>query len=76
MIWTAGGLLSGPLHLGWIQGRDHQLRRPVVTPVATGVAAFAFFYGCALVARRIPVLDRAIPASWSSPRRATSRWCC
>lgn len=58
--WTAGGLLSGPLHLGWIQSRDRHLRRPVVTPVATGVGAFGFFYGCALVARRIPVLDRAI----------------
>ncbi len=58
--WTAGGLLSGPLHLGWVQGRDQRLRRPVVTPVATGVGAFAFFYGCALVARSIPVLDRAI----------------
>ncbi len=58
--WTAGGVLSGPLHLGWIQGRDERLRRPVVTPIATGVAAFGFFYGCALVARNIPVLDRAI----------------
>jgi membrane protease YdiL (CAAX protease family) len=58
--WTAGGLLSGPLHLGWIEGRDRRLRRPVVTPVATGVAAFGFFYGCALVARTVPVLDRAI----------------
>jgi membrane protease YdiL (CAAX protease family) len=58
--WTAGGLLSGPLHLGWIQGRDQHLRRPIVTPVATGVGAFGFFYGCALVARKIPVLDHAI----------------
>lgn len=58
--WTAGGVVSGPLHLGWIQSRDQHLRRPVVTPVATGVGAFAFFYACALVARRIPVLDRAI----------------
>jgi hypothetical protein len=58
--WTAGGLLSGPLHLGWIQSRDKRLRRPILTPVATGVGAFAFFYGCALIARRIPVLDRAI----------------
>jgi membrane protease YdiL (CAAX protease family) len=58
--WVGGGLLSGPLHLGWIEGRDRRLRRPVVTPVATGVAAFGFFYGCALVARSIPVLDGAI----------------
>ncbi len=58
--WTAGGLFSGPLHLGWIQSRDQQLRRPIITPIATGVGAFGFFYGCALVARGIPVLDRAI----------------
>ncbi len=58
--WTAGGVLSGPLHLGWIQSRDQRLRRPVVTPIATGLAAFGFFYGCALVARNVPVLDRAI----------------
>ncbi len=59
-VWTAGGLLSGPLHLGWIQLRDEQIRRPVVTPVLTGVGAFGFFYACALVARRIPVLESAI----------------
>ena len=58
--WTAGGLLSGPLHLGWIENRDRRLRRPVLTPIATGVGAFGFFYGCALVARNVPVLDRAI----------------
>lgn len=58
--WAAGGLASGPLHLGWIQMRDESVRRPVVTPLATGVAAFAVFYGGALVARRIPVLERAL----------------
>jgi CAAX protease family protein len=58
--WTVGGLVSGPLHLGWIEGRDRRLRRPLVTPVATGAGAFGFFYGCALVARRIPFLDSAI----------------
>jgi hypothetical protein len=59
-VWTAGGVLSGPLHLGWIQRRDDQLRRPVLTPVATGLGAFGFFYACALAARRIPPLDDAI----------------
>ncbi|MGI8901033.1 MAG: CPBP family intramembrane glutamic endopeptidase [Nocardioides sp.] len=59
-VWTAGGFLSGPLHLGWIEARDERLRRPVITPVATGVCAFGFFYVIALVARRIPVLDDAI----------------
>ncbi len=58
--WTLGSLLSGPLHLGWIESRDRQLRRPIVTPIATGVGAFGFFYTCALVVRRIPALDRAV----------------
>lgn len=58
--WVAGGFASGPLHLGWMQARDDTLRRPVITPVLTGVAAFGVFYGCALVCKRIPVLERAI----------------
>jgi hypothetical protein len=32
----------------------------VGTPVLTGIGAFGAFYGAALVARRIPVLDAAI----------------
>jgi hypothetical protein len=58
--WTVGGLASGPLHLGWIEGRDQRLRRPWITPVATGVGAFGFFYACGLVAREIPFLDRSV----------------
>ena len=58
--WVAGGFASGPLHLGWMQSRDDTLRRPVLTPVLTGVGAFGLFYGCALVARTIPVLEQAI----------------
>jgi uncharacterized protein len=58
--WLVGGFASGPLHLGWIQGRDRRLRRPLVTPFVTGVGAFGFFYGCALVVRRVPLLDSAI----------------
>jgi membrane protease YdiL (CAAX protease family) len=58
--WTAGGLASGPLHLGWIRMRDESVRRPVLTPLATGVGAFGLFYAAGLGARRIPVLERAI----------------
>ena len=58
--WTVGGLGSGPLHLGWVQRSDHTLRRPVLTPVLTGVGAFAVFYAGALAARHIPVLNTAI----------------
>lgn len=59
-VWAGGGWASGPLHLGWIETRDATVRRPVLTPVATGVGVFGLFYGAALVARRIPVLDEAI----------------
>lgn len=59
-LWTLGGAASGPLHLGWIRYADQQLRRPLITPLLTGVGAFGAFYGAALVARRIPVLDDAI----------------
>lgn len=58
--WTGGALVSGPLHLGRITSRDNTARRPVLTPVATGAAAFGAFYGAALVSRRIPLLDEAI----------------
>ena len=47
-------------HLGWIKSRDNNLRRPIVTPVATGVAGLR----CVLRRRprgaEIPVLNRAI----------------
>ncbi|WP_408899582.1 CPBP family intramembrane glutamic endopeptidase [Nocardioides sp. R1-1] len=59
-VWTVGGLASGPLHRGWIESRDATLRRPVLTPVVTGVAAFGLFYAAALVARRVPVLGEAV----------------
>ncbi len=58
--WLLGGLGSGKLHLGHVLGPGTTLKRPVATPIATGAAAFGAFYGCALVARKIPVLERAI----------------
>jgi membrane protease YdiL (CAAX protease family) len=58
--WVAGGFASGPLHLGWMRSAADTLQRPLLTPVALGVASFGFFYGTALVARRVPVLGAAI----------------
>ncbi|MET0132639.1 MAG: CPBP family intramembrane glutamic endopeptidase [Kibdelosporangium sp.] len=49
--WIAGGLAAGPVPRG---------RQSVVTPVAIGAGAFGAFYACALVARHVPVLNRAI----------------
>jgi membrane protease YdiL (CAAX protease family) len=59
--WLVGGFASGPLHRGWMERPgDEGLQRPVVTPIATGLVAFAGFYGGAVVARQIPPLDRAL----------------
>ena len=58
--WLIGGLGSGPLHIGWTHTADGTLRRPVIGPVATGAAAFGVFYGAALIARRVPILNEAI----------------
>ncbi len=57
--WVIGGLASGRLHLGWMRYGDG-MRRPIVTPVLTGVGAFGVFYAAALVCKRIPPLERAI----------------
>ncbi len=58
--WVAGGIASGPLHLGWMRSPKAVLHRPVVTPVVTGVGIFGVFYSAALVARRIPLLNAAV----------------
>jgi membrane protease YdiL (CAAX protease family) len=58
--WVAGGIASGPLHLGWMQSPDDTLKRPVLTPVAMGGAAFAVFYAGALISKKIPPLERAV----------------
>jgi len=59
-VYTAGGFLSGPLHLGWVQLHDRTIRRPVLTPLATGAGAFGVFYAGGLVVREVPPLRRAI----------------
>ena len=55
-----GGLLSGPLHLGYQQRAD-QLRRPVLAPLLIGLAASAIFLLGALVVREIgPLRDYVV----------------
>lgn len=50
--WTVSGMVLGPPRLGNKSGALFAL------PI--GGAAFGVFYGCALVSRRIPTLNRAI----------------
>jgi uncharacterized protein len=72
--WVVGSLLSGPLHRGWIENRARQLNRPVVVPFATGVAAFGVFCIGALLARRIPLLDRAVSGAQVFAERGRGPW--
>jgi hypothetical protein len=55
--WLIGGLRSGPRDLGCAQAATSPTC--VLRPVATGVGAFGAFFGPALVARRIPLLNDA-----------------
>ncbi|WP_433203283.1 lysostaphin resistance A-like protein [Dactylosporangium sp. CS-047395] len=53
--WVAGSLLSGRLHLGRILYRD-KLRRPILTPIATGLIVGGVFVLGALIVQHIPPL--------------------
>jgi hypothetical protein len=71
-LWGAGGLAAGKLHLGH-ELAGEELRRPFLTPVVTGAAAFGALYGCALVARRLPVLREAVTDVLAFEERGDSR---
>ncbi len=53
--WTLGSLLSGPLHLGHIL-RGGTLRRPIITPIVSGLLLAALFVLGAFVIRTVPAL--------------------
>jgi len=53
--WVLGGVLSGPLHLGYFP-YGGTLRRPVITPILVGLVASAIFILGALVVREIEPL--------------------
>jgi len=55
VTWTVGGVVSGPLHLGWTTYRG-AFRRPLLNGVVLGLLAGAIFVLGALVVREIPVL--------------------
>ena len=71
VVWLVGGLLSGPVPLGW-ETHDDQRRRPVLSAIIAGAALAAVFVVGALVVRHIAalsdrverVLDYASEGSW------------
>jgi len=57
LVWTAGALASGPLHLGRrLRGRDPG-SRPLLAPLVYGVLLAALFVVGGLVVRQVPALD-------------------
>jgi membrane protease YdiL (CAAX protease family) len=59
LVWAAGAFLSGPLHLGHIPFRG-RLRRPVLTPIATGLVTAGIFVVGALIVRELPPLRDSV----------------
>ncbi|MEB4210336.1 type II CAAX endopeptidase family protein [Mycobacterium sp. 94-17] len=58
-VWTAGALISGPLHLGGICWRGRN-QRPVITGTSVGLLVGGAFVAGALVAREIPAVATLI----------------
>ncbi|MEO7071289.1 MAG: type II CAAX endopeptidase family protein [Nostocoides sp.] len=61
VIWGAGAMLSGPLHLGHANTRTgNQSGRPIVQSLALGVLVLAIFLLGALVVSRFPLLRNPV----------------
>lgn len=58
-VWAVGAFASGPLHLGRIRQGEGYVR-PVVTPIAIGLAFAAVFVVGALIVRQIEPLERQV----------------
>lgn len=54
-LWIVGGLVAGPLHLGFVADGD-SLQRPVVPAIVTGLGLAAVFCVGGLVVRDLPWL--------------------
>ena len=59
VVWLVGGLVSGPVPLGW-ETHDGQRRRPVLSGIIAGAALAALFVVGALVVEHIPVLSHRV----------------
>jgi uncharacterized protein len=72
--WLIGGLALEPLRWDSLRGKDRSFGSLVAVPVLTGAAAFGAFFGAALVARRIPVLNEALMSVFNYAERGSDSW--
>lgn len=61
VVWFVGGLVSGPVPLGW-ETHDGQRRRPVLSGITAGAALAALFVAGALVVEHLPALSHRVEA--------------
>ena len=57
---------------GKVQGPEARWARPLVTSVVAGVGAFGLFYGAAHLARRAPLLERAVSRALAYEREGST----
>jgi hypothetical protein len=72
--WLIGGLALEPLRWDSLRGKNRSFGSLVAVPVLTGAAAFGVFFGAALVARRIPVLNEALMSVLNYAERGSDSW--
>jgi uncharacterized protein len=72
--WLIGGLAIEPLDWSSLRGTKRSFGGLVAVPVLTGAAAFGAFFGAALVARRIPVLNEALVSVFNYADRGSDSW--
>lgn len=70
VVWTAGGVLSGPVPLRGPSPRQAS-RLGILAPVVTGLLAAATVVGAALIARTIPPLRADLTAVLAHAPRGT-----
>jgi membrane protease YdiL (CAAX protease family) len=69
---TAGTVLSGSGPPLGVRGPEARWARPLVTSVVAGVGAFGLFYGAAHLARRAPLLERAVSRALAYERESST----
>ena len=69
-VWFLGGMLAGPVQLGWTE-HDGHLRRPIIGPIVVGAGLAAVFVAGALVVRHVTVLADRIEGVLAYARRGS-----
>jgi len=72
--WLVGGLAVEPLRWSSLRGEQRSWGSLVAVPVLTGAAAFGAFFGAAVVARHVPVLNEALVSVLNYAESGSDSW--